>query len=155
MSHENSSGADETGYWHGRYEEAKTAREELYELTKLLIAQAQALQVQLQQQQLVARPPPSSFQSQAPAPSANSVAGRPITVSMSGVLGVLPPLLMFIFGLYGTTTGADIGTTMIIIGAIFAILFTFYLLTRDRRAPQAAGVLPSNPPAASSTTAEP
>jgi VIT1/CCC1 family predicted Fe2+/Mn2+ transporter len=154
MSHENSSGAQETDYWKGRYEEAKTAREELHELTKLLVTQAQALQVQLQQQQqqLISRPP-ASFPSQAPAVP-NSVAGRPITVSMSGVLGVLPPLLMFIFGLYGTTTGADIGTTMIIIGAIFAIVFTFYLLTRDRHARATTGALPANPPAATATTAQ-
>jgi hypothetical protein len=53
---------------------------------------------------------------------------------VGNILGVVPPLLMFLFGLYGTTTGADIGIAMIIIGAIFAAIFTLYLLTREKPA---------------------
>jgi VIT1/CCC1 family predicted Fe2+/Mn2+ transporter len=151
MSHENSSATAEIDYWRGRYEEAKSAREELHELAKLLITQQQqqALQIQQEQQQqqqlLLARmstAPPA-------AGAAGSTVGRPVTISMSGVLGVLPPLLMFLFGLYGTSTGADIGTAMIIIGGIFAGVFILYILTRDRRVPSVASAStppPANPP---------
>jgi hypothetical protein len=115
-----SGGSEE--YWRGKCEEAVETRKELVELVKHLTTQVQLLQQQEQQPKVpVAQPAP-----------ANAAAGRPINVSLGNILGVMPPLLMFLFGVYGTTTGNDIGFSMIIIGAIFAAVFLLYLMSRPR-----------------------
>jgi hypothetical protein len=153
MSQENSSGKEEKDYWRGKYDEAIIARQELHELMKLLMVQAQTLQVQQQQQQLArtaaTTPPPTPTTA-----TANALAGRPINIQMGNILAVMPALLMFLFGLYGTTTGADIGTAMIIIGGMFAAVFVLYLLTRERPVSPRKGMVVETNSASSPTPAQ-
>jgi hypothetical protein len=44
-------------------------------------------------------------------------------------------LLMALFGSHSTATGADIGITMILIGAIFGTITGLYMLVRTRDRP--------------------
>jgi hypothetical protein len=108
-------------YWRGKYEEAIEARRELVELMKNVMSQSQLLQQQ-------------HLDDPALQPTTVTAAGRPINVQLGNILGVMPALLMFLFGVYSTATGADIVYTMIIIGAIFAAVFLLYLMSRPRPA---------------------
>jgi len=73
--------------------------------------------------------------------------GGPTMTQMSSAIAALSSLLMVLFGTYSTATGADIGITMILIGAIFGTVTGLYLLVRrrDRPAKTVSAGLPPTP----------
>ncbi|MDA4118015.1 MAG: hypothetical protein OK455_06695 [Thaumarchaeota archaeon] len=97
---------DTIEYWRGRYLESVEARKQYDELVKQLFSQAQTQRA-------------STF---------------PLA-QMSSTLAALNSILMLLFGIYSTETGADIGVPMIIIGAIFGTVVAAYLLMRRRDPP--------------------
>jgi len=101
---------DSKDCWRGRYDESVTARKELDGLLRQLLDEIRTSQ---------------DNKSQATEGSSN-----PFTSQMGAIFGAIPPLMMVLFGVYGTGTGADIGVPMIIIGVIFALLVIPYLLIK-------------------------
>jgi hypothetical protein len=101
---------DSTDYWRGRYDESVTARRELDELLKQVLDEIRAQQ-----------------DNKSPGEGGG---GNPFTSQMGAIVGAIPPLMMVLFGIYGTGTGADIGIPMIIIGALFALFVVPYLLIK-------------------------
>jgi hypothetical protein len=98
---------DTKEYWKGRYFESVEARKQCDELVKQLFSQAQ---------------------------TQRGASTFPLA-QMSSTLAALNSILMLLFGIYGTETGADIGIPMIIIGAIFGTVVAAYLLMRTRDPP--------------------
>jgi hypothetical protein len=104
---------DTKDYWKGRYLESIEARRQSDELVKELFSQMRSQQG-----------------TGAPIVIAG---GSPTMTQMSSAIAALSSLLMVLFGTYSTATGADIGITMILIGAIFGTVTLLYLLVRRDR----------------------
>jgi hypothetical protein len=106
---------DTRDYWKGRYLESVEARKQSDELVKQLFSQ-------MRSQQGASTP-------------IVVTGGSPTMTQMSSAIAALSSLLMVLFGTYSTATGADIGITMILIGAIFGTVTGLYLLVRRRDRP--------------------
>jgi hypothetical protein len=117
---------DTKDYWKGRYLESIEARRQSDELVKELFSQMRA-------QQGTGVP-------------IVVTSGSPTMTQMSSAIAALSSLLMVLFGTYSTATGADIGITMILIGAIFGTITVLYLLVRrDRPAKRVPAAAPPRP----------
>ena len=101
---------DSKDYWRGRYDESVTARKELDGLL------SNSWTRYGHRRTTRARPPKGV-----------AILSR---VKWDAIFGAIPPLMMVLFGVYGTGTGADIGVPMIIIGVLFALLVIPYLLIK-------------------------
>jgi hypothetical protein len=108
---------DTKDYWKGRYLESIEARKQSDELVKQLFSQMHGQQGAGAGIPIVV------------------TTGSPTMAQMSSAIAALSSLLMVLFGTYSTATGADIGITMILIGAIFGTVTGLFLLVRRRERP--------------------
>lgn len=104
--------ADTKEFWKGRYLESVEARKQYDELVRQLFSQAQTQR------------------------GAATTTGSFTMAQMSSTLAALNSILMLLFGVYSTGTGADIGIPMIIIGAIFGAVVGAYVLMRSDLRPK-------------------